>query len=566
MGRFMFKPDFPSLCAMHRAACAKLGPLPALRFKVDGMWRHITWNDYRRQADEVAAGLIELGVKAGDRIAILSENRWEWLVSDHAILSTGAFDVPIHAPSTSAQIQFQLEHSGACGVVLSSMAQLEKVLSVKSQLPDLRFAIIFDRCATSSDQLATYTFDAIRQSGVRAGETGRNEIAARETSLTSESVATVIYTSGTTNRPKGVMLSQGNLVTNSQAGAEACGFDCTRVWLNWLPFSHVFARLVDHYSTTRMGVTMALATSSATMMDDIREIQPTYFTSVPRLLEKAWAHLVSFPASARAVEAHKMFGNRLIHISSGGAPLPSHVATDLREAGVIVLEGYGLTESSPIISFNLKDSWKIGTVGRPISGVEVKIADDGEVLTRGPHVMLGYWHDPKATAEAIQDGWLYTGDLGAIDSDGFLSITGRKKDLIVTSGGKNIAPAALEALMISDSFIEQALVFGDARPYVCAILVPKFEKIDEAVKESGGVFTTEGDVVADAKLIAWFQKRVDNVLKVVSQVERVKKIIVLNRPLSIDADELTVTQKIRRTAVFRHYQQYLEALYQGSSE
>ncbi|WP_010583881.1 AMP-dependent synthetase/ligase [Schlesneria paludicola] len=563
----MSKPDFPSLCAMHRAACAKLGPLPALRFKVDGMWRHISWNDYRRQADEVAAGLMELGVKPGDRIALLSENRWEWLVADHAILSTGAFDVPIHAPSTPAQIQFQLEHSGACGVVLSSVAQLEKVLSVKSQLPDLRFAVIFDRCAaTPSDQLTTYTFDAIRQSGVRAGDAGRKEIAAREAAITADDVATVIYTSGTTNRPKGVMLSQGNLVTNSKAGAEAYGFDCTRVWLNWLPFSHVFARLVDDYSTTRMGVTMALATSSATVMDDIREIQPTYFTSVPRLLEKAWAHLVSFPESARVGEARKMFGHRLIHISSGGAPLPSHVATDLREAGVIVLEGYGLTESSPIISFNLKDSWKIGTVGRPISGVEIKIADDGEVLTRGPHVMLGYWHDPKATAEAIQDGWLYTGDLGAIDSEGFLSITGRKKDLIVTSGGKNIAPSALEALMISDPFIEQALVFGDARPYVCAIIVPKFEKIDEAVKESGGVFTNEGDVVIDAKLIAWFQKRVDTVLKVVSQVERVKKIIVLNRPLSIDADELTVTQKIRRTAVFRRYQKNLEALYQGSSE
>ena len=280
--------DFPSLSAMHRAACAKLGPLPALRFKQDGLWRYLTWNDYRRQADEVAAGLIELGVKPGDRIAILSENRWEWLVTDHAILSTGAIDVPIHSPSTAAQIQYQLEHSGACGVVVSSAAQWEKIASVKSQLPDLRFAIFFDRCEVQSEGLKLCSLDAVRQSGFRAGAVGRQEISARESALKPDSIATVIYTSGTTSRPKGVMLSQGNLVSNSLAGAEAYGFDCTRVWLNWLPFSHVFARLVDHYSTTRMGVSMALAQSAMTAMDDVREVQPTYFTSVPRLLEKAW--------------------------------------------------------------------------------------------------------------------------------------------------------------------------------------------------------------------------------------------------------------------------------------
>ena len=301
-------------------------------------------------------------------------------------------------------------------------------------------------------------------------------------------------------------------------------------------------------------------------MDELREVQPSYFTSVPRLLEKAWAHIVSLPVEKRAAEAKKLFGSRLIHISSGGAPLPPHVAIDLREVGIIVLEGYGLTESSPIISFNLKDKWKVGTVGLPIEGVEIRIADDGEILTRGPHVMKGYWNDPAATAEAIQDHWLHTGDLGAIDSDGFLSITGRKKDLIVTSGGKNIAPAALEAILTNDPFIEQALVYGDARPFVVAIIVPKFERVDEAVRESGGEFSKETQIVTDPKLLAWYQKRVDTAMKVVSQVERVKKIVVLTRPLSIDQDELTVTQKVRRAAVFRHYQTQLDALYQGLPE
>jgi len=228
-----------------------------------------------------------------------------------------------------------------------------------------------------------------------------------------------------------------------------------------------------------------------------------------------------------------------------------------------VLEGYGLTESSPIISFNQRDHWKIGTVGPPIASVEVRIADDGEVLTKGPHVMLGYWRDPAATAEAVQDGWLHTGDLGSLDADGFLSITGRKKDLIVTAGGKNIAPAALEALLTQDPFVEQALVYGDARPYVVAIIVPKLELINEAVRQSGGSFSTEGEVVTDPTLLAWFQKRADAALQEVSKTERARKIVVLNHPLSLEADELTVTQKVRRAAVFQRYQTHLDALYEG---
>lgn len=561
----MSSTDFPSLSAMHRHVCARFGPRPAVRFKQDGLWRHLSWNDYRRHADEVAAGLIELGVQPSDRVAILAENRWEWLVADHAILSTGAVDVPIHSPSTAAQIEFQLEHSGACGVVCSTRAQWEKIASVKSRLPNLRFAIGMDE-APAARGLTAVSWNAVRQSGTRAGETGRREVAAREAAVTPESLATIIYTSGTTNRPKGVMLSQRNLLTNSLSGAEAFGCDGTKVWSNWLPFSHVFARLVDHYVTTRLGVTMALSQSSMTFLDDVREIQPHFFCSVPRLLEKAWAQLVSFPPAERAAEARRMFGARLVRISSGGAPLPKHVATDLKEAGVVVLEGYGLTESSPIISFNHPDHWKIGTVGRAIAGIEVQIADDGEILTRGPHVMLGYWQDPAATADAIRDGWLHTGDLGAIDGDGFLSITGRKKDLIVTAGGKNIAPAALEALIVQDPFIEQALVYGDARPFVVGIVVPKFERMNEALRLSGGAFSTESDVATDANLVDWFQQRVDAALRDVSTVERAKRIVVLTHPLSLDLDEVTVTQKIRRAAVFRRYQPHLDALYQGSSE
>ncbi|MFO1095303.1 MAG: AMP-dependent synthetase/ligase [Planctomycetaceae bacterium] len=558
--------DFPNLSALHRATCTRLGPLPAVKFKRDGLWHSFSWSDYRRRADEVAAGLIGIGVQPGDRVAILSENRWEWLVADHAILSTGALDVPIHAPSTPAQIQYQLEHSGACGVMVSTREQWEKVASVASQLPELKFAIGFE-CIPKSVRVQGTSWEGLQQAGRRAGAEGRKAVAAREAGVTPDSLATIIYTSGTTNRPKGVMLTHGNLITNSLAGAETYGYDCSKVWFNWLPFSHIFARLVDDYITTRMGETMALAQSANTALDDLREIEPHYFSSVPRLLEKIWAQVVSFPPEQREKEARRMVGRRLVHVSSGGAPLPNHVANDLRDAGVIVLEGYGLTETSPIISFNKREHWKVGTVGPAIPGVEVKIADDGEILSRGPHIMKGYWRDEQATKDAIEpDGWFHTGDLGALDKDGFLSITGRKKDLIVTAGGKNVAPAALEHLLTQDPFIEQALVYGDRRPFCIAMIVPKFEKLDEAVRESNGAFSADEAIVTDANLLAWFQKRVDTALQVVSSVERAKKIVVLTRPLSLDNDEVTVTQKVRRAAVFKRYQPHLDALYQGSPE
>lgn len=558
--------DYPNLSAMHRATCARLGPLPAVRFKRDGLWRHFSWDEYRRRADNVAAGLAELGVRPGDRVAILADNRWEWLVADHAVLSIGAVDVPIHAPSTPAQIQYQLEHSGACGVFVSTREQWEKVASIASQTSELRFAIGMD-AAPQSVRMQGLSWDALQHAGQRAGAAGRRVVAEREGAVTPDSLATIIYTSGTTNRPKGVMLTHANLLTNSLAGAETYGYDCSKVWFNWLPFSHIFARLVDHYITTRMGETMALAQSAATALDDLREIEPHYFSSVPRLLEKIWAQLVSFPPEQRASEARRIVGRRLIHISSGGAPLPNHVANDLRDAGVIVLEGYGLTETSPIISFNKRDHWKVGTVGPAIPGVEIKIADDGEILTRGPHVMRGYWRDEAATKAAIEaDGWFHTGDIGTLDADGFLSITGRKKDLIVTAGGKNIVPAALEHMLTQDPFIEQALVYGDRRPFVVAMIVPKFDRMAEAVRQSNGAFTTDEPIVTDANLLAWFQRRVDAALQEVSPVERARKIVVLTHPLSLEQDEVTVTQKVRRAAVFQRYQQYLDALYQGSPE
>ncbi len=557
--------DFSSLCALHRATTARLGPLPALRFKRDRLWQHLTWDEYRQAADDAAAGLVAVGLKAGDRVALLAENRCEWLVADHAILSAGAVDVPIHAPASPAQVRYQLAHSGARGIVVSDTAQLQKVAAVLEGLPELRFVVGFDPVDPLPPGWGgrTLSWAGLCQAGRRAGLQGRQAVAQREADLGPDSLATIIYTSGTTGEPKGVMLSHGNLLSNSAAAQDVFQFGCAEVMLSWLPYSHVFARCVDHYATTRMGTTLALAESPLTLLENLREIQPMGFTSVPRPLEKVWAQLRALPAPARAAAARDLLGARLDYLCSGGAPLPVPVAAGLREAGVPVFEGYGLTETSPIIAVNRRDRWKVGTVGPPIAGIEVQIAPDGELLTRGPHVMRGYWHDPAATAAVLHDGWLRTGDLGALDGDGFLSITGRKKDLIITASGKNIAPALLEGLLVADPFIEQAVVYGDARPFVAAIIAPRPDRLAAAAQEAGTSLPTAEGVVRDPRLSAWFQRRVDDLMAAVSPPERVKRILLLSRPFSAEQGEVTVTHKVRRGVIVRRYHAELDALYHG---
>ncbi len=555
-------PNFSSLCAMHRATCERLGPLPALRFRVAGMWRHITWAEYRREADCGAAGLAELGVQPGDRVAVLSENRFEFLVSDHAILSAGAVPVPIYPSSSPSQIQYLIDHSGARAVIVSGAAQLAKVASVLSSLPDLRLIVTFDPVDTVLG-VPVHSWDAVRMAGFRGGDRAMNEVRRRESALNGDSFATIIYTSGTTGVPKGVVLTHGGFLFTTASVAEVLNFNSTHIMASWLPYGHVFARCVDHYTTTRMGMTLALAESALTVMDIVAEIQPHYLTSVPRLIEKAWLQIAAVPVEERAREAVKIFGSRLNFLTSGGAPLPRAVGQGLCDAGVPIREGYGMTETSSIVSFNPRDGWKIGTVGLAVPGIEIRIASDGEVLTKGPHLMQGYWRNPEATAETIVDGWLHTGDLGKIDEDGHLQITGRKKDLIITSSGKNISPAGLEALLLSDPFVEQAVTYGDGRHFITALLVPNMARLTEAAHAAGTEPPTEGDVITDPRLVTWFQKRVDNIMNAVSQPERVKKIVLLNRPLSLDREELTSTSKVRRAAVFKHFQKELEALYEG---
>jgi long-chain acyl-CoA synthetase len=333
------------------------------------------------------------------------------------------------------------------------------------------------------------------------------------------------------------------------------------VLLSWLPYSHVYARTVDHYSNILAAATVALAESQETLLANLAEIQPTWITAVPRFYEKVWSAVCQAPAEIRAAQLKKIFGPRIRWLSSGGAPLPRHVADGFIAVGIPLLEGYGLTESSPVISFNRLDSYRIGTVGQAIPGVEVRIADDGEILTRGPHVMRGYWKEPQATAATVIDGWLHTGDVGQLDADGFLTITDRKKDLIITSGGKNIAPSELERLLTADPYIDQAVVCGDRRPFVAALVVPNLARLAEKAAELGGSMTATDGLLQDPAIVAFMAERIEAVMQPLSQPERVKKFLLLARAFQAEAGELTATLKVRRRHILEVHAERIDALY-----
>jgi long-chain acyl-CoA synthetase len=552
-------PEWSSLCEMHRWQSERQGERVALRFPQNGLYHDVSWAHYRRQADQAAVGLIHLGIKPGDHVAILSENRVEWLITDHAILSAGAADVPMHAPLAPAQVQYQTSHSESRGIVVSGQAQADKVFEVLDELPQLEFLVSFDPIETPPSRLRILSWDGLKNLGSAADVA---EIFQREAAIDSTSLATIIYTSGTTGLPKGVMLTHGNLLCNAQSTCAISFVDSRDVLLSWLPYSHIYARTVDHYLASIVGMTVALAESVETLMDNLKTVRPSWLTSVPRVYEKVWSGVAGLDEATRKSALHSIFGGRIKQLTSGGAPLPKYIAEGFVDAGLPLLEGYGLTECAPVISFNNIRQYRLGSVGLPLSDVEVRIADDGEILTRGPHVMPGYWKNAEATAETVIDGWLQTGDVGHIDDDGFLFITDRKKDLFVTSAGKNIAPAELERILSRDEAIDQAVVYGDGRNFVSALIVPAQDKLQAVAAERGCEIETDGEFVTTPELLDYLNQRIAAVMQQVSQPERVKRFLVLARPFQVSDDELTATLKVRRRFIINKYEKQLAALYE----
>jgi long-chain acyl-CoA synthetase len=554
---------YKNLVDLHRKQAVRLGARIAVRYKRLGLYRDLSWRDYFEQARACAAALVAAGVCAGDRVGLLSENRVEWLIADMGIMAAGAVNVPPHAPLTARQVQFQLADAGVRWLFVSTIEQLRKVDSIRDKLPELKGVTIFDGPASD---VPSCSWTGFLQRGRRAPGELLCELDRRANDLSADSLATIMYTSGTTGNPKGVMLTHGNLLSNACATDQASPRRFDAILLGWLPFSHIYARTVDHYLNLVAGVTFCLAESSETVVQNLDEVHPTHISSVPRLYEKVLAAVKSGDEAETGRRLRTIFGPRIDWLGSGGAPLPPSVAREFQKAGLLILQGYGLTESSPVMSFNRKTNFKLETVGQAIPGVEIAIAPDGEVLTRGPHVMRGYWKDPQGTAAAIQDGWLHTGDLGHLDDEGFLTINGRKKEILVLSSGKKVVPTHVEGLLLADACIDQAVIYGEGRHFLTALIVPNWDNVRGAlanVKESQHTANDPGVLAGDPAVKNLLACRIETALRDVSSCERIKKFIVLPRPFSVEAEELTVSLKMRRQVVFEKYRTELEQLYGG---
>jgi long-chain acyl-CoA synthetase len=535
------------------------GDKPALHFRRGESFKALTWNELASEVRRTAAALAKLGVEPGDRVVQVSENRYEWIILDLAIHLARGIHVAVHSILSGPQIAWQINHCGARLAIVSGPEQAEKLAAAADDITGEVKFLSFDACKQkikghSIEQLSKYVAEASEADGLKL-----EQQALEKTEPTD--LVTILYTSGTTGEPKGVMLNHRNLTSNCHAMMLAFTVEPGDMRLSWLPLSHIFARTADYYSWICAGGELALSASRDTIIPDCQAVKPHYLNGVPYFFEKVMRTLHEKGVADKPGALVGLLGGRMKMCCSGGAALADHVNEYWLKSGITLVQGYGLTESSPVISTGTREAHRVGTVGRPIDGVEVKIADDGEILTRGPHVMVGYWNLPEDTAETIRDGWLHTGDLGTLE-DGFLKITGRKKELIVTAGGKNIAPAYLEALLTADPLIIQAVVVGDAQKYLTALIVPDPDALKaEIIKRKIPVFTA-AQALAHPKVKALYEERIKSRLADVSHAEQVQKFTLLSRGLTPETGELTFKLSLKRDVVQQNFAKEIAAMYE----
>jgi long-chain acyl-CoA synthetase len=576
----------------------------ALRYKVDGRWRDLTHQDLTRQVQHTALGLRELGIQAGDRVAILSENRFEWAVSDFACLNSGIVDVAVYPTLNPKQIAYLLNDSGAVAVLASDATQYEKIHQIREDTPALRHVVTFDDLRDDAQALSMAQL--IRR-GVEAEAKypGYREEALQQSA---DTLATLIYTSGTTGDPKGVMLTHGNFTSNVLAALKVLPIGSDDSCLSILPLSHSFERMAGFYTMLHAGVTISYAEGFHTVPENLREVRPTVVLCVPRLYEKfyarvmetalaggsikkriffwarrvgdRWAQLrlvgktVPTPLAAQKAVADRLVfsklrsrtGGRLRYFVSGGAPLAPDISRFFYAAGLPILEGYGLTETSPVISVNPYEALRIGTVGPPLPGIEVSTAEDGEILTRGPHVMKGYYHKPEATREAIDEqGWFHTGDIGTIDPDGYIRITDRKKDIIVTAGGKKIAPQPIENKVKTSPFVSNAVMIGDRHKYAIMLVVPDLQACRQWAADRHLTVDDPHSLIRLPEVAAKVEREVMVNLRDLARFEMPKKILLLADDFTEESGELTPSLKVKRGVIEERYRDEIEAAYAEDS-
>jgi long-chain acyl-CoA synthetase len=572
----------------------------AVRYKKDGAWQDVTYKETADIVEEIGLGLIDLGVEAGERVCILANTRPEWSYADMAITSVGAVVVPIYQTNSPAECLWVISDSGASAIVCEDDAQLAKLAAIRDQLPHLKTVIVMD-APSGEPTVPIVTLEEVRERG-RAREA--TELQARREGVRPEDPFTFIYTSGTTGPPKGCVLSHGNYASMMEMLRGVGQIEDDEVIYLYLPLAHAFALLIQ-LAAFDLGATLAyFGGDTKQIVGELVEVKPTYLPSVPRVFEKiytlAHAALEAQPAeeqeqARKAIQlgikvrnmevkgeevppelrvpfeeadeklfknVRAIFGGSVRHAVSGAAPIAKEILEFFWAAGVPVLEGYGMTETATAATVCTVEDHKFGTVGKPFPGVEIKIADDGEVLIKGPNIFQGYHNNADASFGSIEDGWLHTGDLGSVDEDGFLSITGRKKDIIITAGGKNITPANLENDLKQCRWISQAVMHGDQRPYPVVLVTLDEEEIAGYAREHSLPEDT-AKLCEEPTIRAMIGEQVERANRHYAPVEQVKRFAILPRDLTQETGELTPTLKVKRNVVAEKYANVLDALYAG---
>ena len=491
-----------------------------LKHKVAGKYVGITYDQFKEETDSFAFGLASLGIGKQDKVSIIAENRPEWVYSDMAILGLGAIDVPLYPSLTSDSVEYILNNSESKAIIVSTKFQLNKVMKIRDKCKTLKYIILLNEKDVDESIKDLLSFSKVQELGKTFSKAHPSLLKDNLAIIKPDDICTIIYTSGTTGEPKGVVLTHRNILSNVQAALDCFPIGSTDVFLSFLPLCHIFERMAGYYTAFSAKCTVCYAESIETVAQNLVDVKPTIMTSVPRLFERIHTKIIK-NVDSQPLKKQKIFywamdvgvryaeykkkgniplsfklkhkvadklvfsklrektGGNLRFFISGGAALPTYLGNFFEAIGIIIVEGYGLTESSPVICANRVEDFKFGSVGKPFPGVEIKIASDGEILARGPNIMQGYYKNKKETDATIKDGWLYTGDIGVFDGDGFLKITDRKKHLFKTSAGKYIAPNPIESMFLASKYIDQFVLIGDRRMFLTALIVPDFEAVRE---------------------------------------------------------------------------------------
>jgi long-chain acyl-CoA synthetase len=582
-----------TVAALPASAAERFSELVAARYKSDGEWRELTYAEVTEAIEEIALGLVSLGIEAGERVGILSDTRLEWTLASYGISAAGAVVVPVYPTNSPQECAWVLGNSGARAVFCETAAQRAKIDQVRDELPEL------DTIIGIEPDAGEISLEELRQ---RGRSLDRSVLAARREATEPDDVYTIIYTSGTTGPPKGVVLTHGNAMSVCEMVEELQFVQPGETTYLFLPLAHAFALTSQLASYDQGTVIVYFGGDTRAVLQELVETEPTYLPSVPRIFEKLYTAAMKLAGQGSdedrerfrqavklGVEVHRrrhrgepvpeemerefeqaderifskvraLFGGQIHQAVSGAAPIAPEILEFFYACGVSVLEGWGLTETTAVGTVGTLDQFKFGTVGRPMPAVEIRIADDGEILMRGPNVFREYWRNPEATAETLVDGWLHTGDLGELDDEGFLSITGRKKDIIITAGGKNLTPSNLENDLKQSPFISQAVMHGDRRPFPVVLITLDAEEIIPWAQERG-LSEDLAELAEHEDVRQLVQQELDRANANYAQVEQIKRFLILDRDLSIEEGELTPTLKVKRNVINERYAHLFESMY-----